>query len=450
MISEIKRADREYGLISGVGGILVALSGGADSMALLYSLRMMKPEYGYSLFALHINHGIRGDEAKRDEMLCRKICKEWDIPLTVLFLDIPKMAKERGKGIEETGRDARYEALEKERIARNCDVIATAHHASDNLETMLFNLQRGTSITGLCGIPPKRGCIVRPLILIPKKEILNYCRENNIEFATDSTNSDDAYTRNFIRLNIVPQFEKLNPEIAKTAGETAVLLRRDKALLDGIVPCEITRRSVVAKFPDALLSRYIIGILPSDCPAERIHINSAMNAIRQSGDKVLDFPNDYRLVCENDIVKIVKKSEITEISPMIYDFTIEKGIIELPGKALAGVGLSVAELCKADDITRIYNLSIFQSINFGKIKGNIHVRSRREGDTYLLGGVHRTVKKLMQSLGKGKSERARLPFFCDDEGICWIPGFPPRDGLSGTDAGFSYFVRREVKNDIEQ
>nr|MDE6658573.1 tRNA lysidine(34) synthetase TilS [Eubacterium sp.] len=186
--------------------ILIALSGGADSVFLAEYFKSIQDKYSLTLKAAHIEHGIRGQESIDDCKFVEQYCKESGIECFVLHINVPEEAKNAGKGVEEYSREKRYEFFN----SVDCDKIATAHTLSDNIETLIFRLARGTSIKGLCGIPPKRDKIIRPLLNLKGEEIRWYLDENNIRYCVDSTNANNAYNRNHIRNKIIPLFSKLN------------------------------------------------------------------------------------------------------------------------------------------------------------------------------------------------------------------------------------------------
>ena len=194
--------------------VLLAFSGGADSRALLHFLATRANEDGFPLTLAHVNHGIRGEEALRDRGFCQAVAETYGLELCILDADIPSLAKEHGRGLEEEARVVRYEYFERLMRERRIPLLATAHHADDNLETVLFHLCRGTGLSGLCGIAPTRdlayGILTRPLLQVSRREILAYCHNNNLEYVTDSTNSDTAYARNRIRGEVIPILSDLN------------------------------------------------------------------------------------------------------------------------------------------------------------------------------------------------------------------------------------------------
>ena len=208
--------------------VTVALSGGADSVALLHSLYSLRDELGITVKAAHLNHLIRGEEAFRDEAFVRDLCENLGIQLVCEQIDVPRYAKENSLSLELAARQLRYDFLN-----RVCEgKIATAHTASDNLETVLFNLTRGTALKGLCGIPAMRGNIIRPLIFATRQDIEDYCKDFSLQYVTDSTNLSDDYTRNKIRHNVIPVLKELNSSVEQTVIRTCLSLNETNTFLE--------------------------------------------------------------------------------------------------------------------------------------------------------------------------------------------------------------------------
>ncbi|MCL2356380.1 MAG: tRNA lysidine(34) synthetase TilS [Defluviitaleaceae bacterium] len=207
--------------------IVVGLSGGADSVALFFALR----EAGAEVFAAHVNHGLRGDEAERDEQFVRNLCLNARAELKVERANVRKFAAERKLGIEEAARILRYEFLDRARIDFGAEKIAVGHNADDNAETVLMNLARGAGLRGLGGIPPARGRIIRPLLNVPRAEIEEYLK--NVPFLTDSTNLSNDFTRNRVRNKILPAIEaEINPNARIAIARAAELLRADADFIE--------------------------------------------------------------------------------------------------------------------------------------------------------------------------------------------------------------------------
>ena len=215
---------KQYDLITSTGRILAAVSGGADSVVLIHVLKRL----GFSLYAAHINHMIRGDEALRDELFVESLCKELNIPLRVYRKDCPGYAAAHKLSLEDAARLLRYEALEEARLALGCQKIATAHTENDNVETLLMRLIRGTSPYGLRGIDIKRGHIIRPLLYSSRSEIINYAKEHGLSYVTDSSNKDMAYLRNKVRHELLTKLESsYNPNIRDALNRLSQNLKTD-------------------------------------------------------------------------------------------------------------------------------------------------------------------------------------------------------------------------------
>jgi tRNA(Ile)-lysidine synthase len=209
-----------HGLLKRGDSVLVALSGGPDSVALLHLLHEIRDEYRLRLAAAHLDHAIRAASPK-DREFCRDLCRKLKIKFYSRRIDVVKIAKKERSNVEETGRKARYDYLGSLCAKYGYNKIATGHTMDDNAETVLFNLIRGTGLKGLAGIPPKREKIIRPLLELKKYEIINWLKANRIRYRIDHTNRSVRYSRNRIRNNIIPEMEKINPEIVKSLSRSA-------------------------------------------------------------------------------------------------------------------------------------------------------------------------------------------------------------------------------------
>ena len=230
MVNKIAEAVSRYGMLEKGGSVIAAVSGGADSIALLHALFSMRNELGITVFACHINHNLRGAESMRDEQFVRDFCEKNEIPLTVYSIDIKA---EKHESVEEKARKMRYECFERLCSELNAK-LATAHTASDNAETVFINILRGTGTKGLGGIPPVRGNIIRPLIRCTREDIEKYCKENGLQYVTDSTNLSDDYTRNKLRHRLIPLLQEFNPSLFEAVSRMTSAVYDDNALLDEI------------------------------------------------------------------------------------------------------------------------------------------------------------------------------------------------------------------------
>jgi tRNA(Ile)-lysidine synthase len=237
MRSKIKSTIEEHRLLSPGEHVLVAVSGGADSMALLFLLKQLAPEFSLTLSVGHVEHGLRGEESRADEAFVREWAARWDVPVYVGRFDVPAYAKERGVSFEVAAREVRYKYLRDTAAAIGARKIAFAHHANDQVETILMRFLRGTSPTGLSGIPLIRDMngiqIIRPLLYIWKNEIEDFCRKEGIDYRTDSSNRSVKYFRNKIRLNLLPHLEhEYNKNVQKVIYQLGEIQRDEDRYME--------------------------------------------------------------------------------------------------------------------------------------------------------------------------------------------------------------------------
>ena len=310
MTDKVKRDCARFGLLDRGDSVIAALSGGADSVALLHCLNSIKEQYDLTLFAAHLHHGIRGEEAQRDENFCKILCEKYKIPLFCRRRDIPALARERRISEELCGRQERY-AFFEELAEKNHAKIALAHTASDNAETLLFNLSRGASLNGAGAIPPKRGNIIRPLLSCTRAEIEAYCAAHCLTFMTDSTNLSDDYTRNKIRHHVIPVLRELNPDLegamlrfSRDASEVSAYMTRQAqqtlhaAQTDYGYRAEVLNNCDIAVLKTAL----IILIKKYNCVPTHRSIE-LLPGILQSGGAV-ELDKAHTLVCGRGLLRM--------------------------------------------------------------------------------------------------------------------------------------------------
>lgn len=248
---KVFRFIEEHNLIKKGDKILVALSGGPDSIFLLRFLLKYKRKYRIEVGSMHINHMIRGKEAERDEKFCARLCEQFAVNFHTAKRDVPSYAKKNKISIEEAAREIRYQELGKVRKKFGYDKIATAHTCSDNAETMFLNLIKGSGLKGLSGIPISRGEIIRPVLTITKDEILKFLKQNKIKYLTDESNRSNVYERNFIRNKIFPLLNReLNPKLEETLFKSSLVLRRQAEVQSSVV--EIVSKLVVKQKKNSL------------------------------------------------------------------------------------------------------------------------------------------------------------------------------------------------------
>ena len=320
---KILKTIRENELIRGGETVTVGLSGGADSVCLLIALKKMERLLKIKLNAVHINHCLRGEEALRDEEFCRKLCAENEVSFEAVRVDVKGYAEEHRLSTEEAGRILRYEIL----LSKTPEggLVATAHHADDQAETVLLNILRGGGLRGLSGILYRRDNIIRPLLDLGKEEILDYAKDKGIDFVTDSTNLENDYTRNRLRNEIIPLLKRdVNEgsalhlkELAVAASEADAFIRglAERAVSDNVSFDEdrITIPHGFIKDRERIFRIYVImesmrrgGIGLKDWGS--VHFRDIDKALFKGKGYMLDLPGGVKLINEYKRSVIIKKS----------------------------------------------------------------------------------------------------------------------------------------------
>ncbi len=302
--------------------VLVGLSGGADSTALLYVLLSQKEKYNIEIACAHINHQLR-KTADRDMLFCKSLCEKLGVEFFCLTKDIKNGAKEAGMSEELFARNIRYEFFE----SLGFDKIATAHNKNDVAETLVFNFMRGASTSGLSGIPYVRGNIIRPMLDIKKADIIEFCEKNGYDFVTDETNLEAIYSRNKVRLEMIPKIEAdFNPGFVDVVTKNATLIGEDAEFLDSLakqrfsgnvkisdlndMPMPIKRRVLELFWKERTNSCQNLGVDYIDDILELLRKN-------QTG-KSIDLPGGFSVKIEYGKLEIIKKTEKTEFFYEIY------------------------------------------------------------------------------------------------------------------------------------
>ena len=415
MICKVKSTIRRYNMPLTGRTVAVGVSGGADSMALLHVLLELKEEYQMNIIACHVNHGIRGETADRDEMFVIRECEKLGVEVHVLSADVPAGAERERLGVEEYGRRLRYEFFNS--VADNV-IIATAHTLSDRCETLIFNITRGTSVKGLCSIPALRDNIVRPLIDCTRDEIEKYCADNLIEYITDETNFEDIYSRNRIRLNVIPELKKLNPSVEKSFFRLISNAEEENDFISGFSK-QIAEKSKIENGYDAhliscqhsaVVKRVIAEIIISETGLvpESIHISQVADILGGGKTEII---GDTVVEVSNDVLKINPKTE--NPSDWEFDFTLFSA--ETP------VGTIKAKILNKNKLPPkqfVHN----KVLDYDSISGSLIIRNRRPGDKIRVAGSSctKTLKKLFNE--KHLENRNNIPILEDELGVCWVQG----------------------------
>lgn len=297
---EVSKSVRKFKMADDFTNVAVALSGGADSVSLLRALSESADSLEVTLCACHLNHGLRGAESNRDEEFCKVLCEKMQIPIYTKRINV-KALQNKHEGIENAARRARY-AFFREIHERTGAVIATAHTASDNAETVLLNLTRGTGLRGLCGIPPRREFIIRPLLNLTREDVERYLETLGQDFVTDCTNLSADYTRNKIRLNVTPRLEEINPAFAKSVTRMCEAAREDCEFLEELAERALTETksgrgydaAKIHVLPEAVKSRVIRKILEDGgIEPSALRINTAKSLLNQRSARFNPCKNRY-------------------------------------------------------------------------------------------------------------------------------------------------------------
>lgn len=398
--------------------LCVALSGGADSVALL-CLLSKDP----SLSAVHVHHGIRGAEADRDEAFCRMLCQEHGIPLTVLHIDAPALARERGVGLETAARDGRYAAITAHMRERQIPLLVTAHHANDQLETMLQHLLRGSGTAGLGGIPACRPLgeelwVARPLLFCTHAQLEAYLAEIGQSYIEDSTNQQPCCTRNRLRLEVTPVLEELYPGGAPAAARCAASLQEDEAYFQELAADFLRREgntpplAALAALPRPIFARVMRRLLPE--PPQRVHMDALLAFCgKATPHAALSLPG-IRVAAEGGRLCITEQLPDAEA----YDIVLHEGENPLPCAGLAVVLPKGSPLPQPSSSHHKYAVQI--SLCSAKISGELRARTLRPGDRIRACGVNRAVRRLPGS-AVSVATRARMPLLADDKGVLACP-----------------------------
>lgn len=336
LVKKIEQNIKEHNLIVPEDGVVLGVSGGPDSMLLLYALNEIKEKLNFKIYVAHINHGIR-EEAVYDEGLVKSFCEDNNIQFFTLHADVLSEAKKHKLSTEECGRCVRYEFFNKVLEETHSKKIAVAHNLGDNAETILLNLIRGAGLNGISGMKYMTGNIIRPMLNIPKEDILEFLKEKGVKYAIDKTNFENDYTRNYIRNVLVPNLKEVNPNILNAMYRMSRALQNDESALDKITD-NILQALIISKTQNELLidvkkfkeldevlkPRVVIKIvtmlLGSAQGLEQVHIMDICKLLNNciTGKKYIIGSKFYVEIVKNRRAKCVKTTTIVENKPYVW------------------------------------------------------------------------------------------------------------------------------------
>jgi tRNA(Ile)-lysidine synthase len=439
IVTRVDQAIIKYGLLTKGDSILIAFSGGPDSLSLLHFLNQLKTKYDIKLAAAHLDHAIRPTSSK-DRNFCQEICQKLHIKFYSKRLNVPALAKKQGLSVEEAGRDARYAWFDSLSENYGYHKIATGHTLDDSVETILFNMARGSGLAGLAGIPRKRGKIIRPLLDLEKNELLQWLKDNKIKFLQDISNRSLGYSRNRIRLNILPELEKINPAA-----------KRNIARLSQIVSDELEYfgRVAVSAYKDAL-HEVGKGKIVLDLGKLVQYDKSLRKKVLQEAIKIVS--GDAVTLSSQNIARglSIIDGDSGKRAPLSRGFYIEKSQgqiailsaparfesigLNIPGKTELPDGLLEARIIGKENIGGLDRANLDVYLDYEKMK-KLAIKYWQDGDKIRPLGMdgHRLLSDIFIDCKIPEFEREAVPILISQNKIAWIIGVMISDDFKVTD-----------------
>ena len=417
LFREILNINKKYNLIENNDNIVVGFSGGPDSVFLVEMLKKLQDFIKFKIYLVHINHLLRGEDADSDENFSFEYAKKNNLEIFIKRIPVKKIAKEIGKTLEEVGREERYKFFSEiyEKVGAN--KIATAHNKDDQIETFLFRLTRGTSLQGLEGIKTKNNNIIRPISEIYKKDILEYLNKNEIQYKIDKTNFENEFTRNSIRLDLIPFIEeryniKFKDKIFSLIEEIRENNQNNSLNLSDYTDSKNRILLEKIKFLSNFDRKNLLGLFLNEKNIEvnRNKIDEINSLIKSNGTKKIDLNKTYRIVKNYTHLYIEEKRE---------DNTINNSTIQLkiPSEQVFNNFKISVEIAKNLDIPKEKNQYLLDTL-YNDI---IEVRYRKEGDRIFLDENHsKKIKEIFIEQKIPKDIRDRIPIFLYNNNIFWI------------------------------
>lgn len=437
MLNKVKETIKKHNMLAMGDRIVVAVSGGADSVALLKALSIISSEYNLFIVAAHFNHGLRGEESDSDESFVENLSKSMGVVFESGYVDIPSLIKKKGGSTETICRNERYKFLRNMQKKHKADKIALGHNLDDQAETVVMKFLRGSGMKGLRGILPMRDEIyIRPLISITRKKILNFLKKEEIKHVTDSSNIEDTYLRNRIRNRLIPELrENYNPGLVENLGHMANIIRTEddyiKTTVEEILESwDINRNEgeIRIKIPElvklhkAIQWRIIKTLLQNYSPSKKgvgyIHVKSVMDLV--DGDNpsgTLNLPFYLEVRREYDLI-IVSEKKPHKNGEFCYD-------IEIPGTvAIKELDIKV-NFHLIDKISSTnFNESSTVFMDYDQISFPLVIRNVKSGERIQPFGMNGTKKLKSFFIDEKipKNRRREIPLLVDQKSVLWIMG----------------------------
>lgn len=433
---------RDNNLIKSGDKILIALSGGPDSVCLLNILFELKKDLNIEIGAAHLNHMLRGDDAFEDEEYVVNICNNMGIQCFVKRVDIYKYSKEQKLSSEMAGRNARYDFFDEIIEKYNFDKIATAHNANDQAETILFRLMRGTGLEGLGGIKVSRdNKIIRPILCLSRKEVEDYIKAKNLSPRIDKTNFEKIYNRNKIRLDILPYMKKnFNEDIVQTLNRMSILIQKDNEFIEKIALDFYNKycieyeeyfiiKNEIFKEDEAIVNRVLRNAITkyskSNYDFEMKHIYEISYLSRKNSGKTIDLPN--KIYAENIYgdIYIKHREKNSSINRKNEEIKIDKSSVNKSNVDFNNfkIEFHIMQNDTSGDLD-LKRSDLIKYFDFDKVNNHILVRNRKDGDKMIPLGMNgsKKVKDIFINMKIPKEDRNNVPILCFDDKIAWIIG----------------------------
>ena len=419
--------------------LVVGVSGGADSICLLFVLMELQKKLAFEMVVVHVNHGLRGESADADEAYVRKVCKEHGITCEVYRENVDLIAKERKQSTEEAGRDVRREAFGHTMEKHGGTKIALAHHMNDSVETFFMNLARGTGIQGMGGIRPIAGVYIRPLLCLERREIEEFLREKNIPYCTDSTNEEDDYTRNRLRNHVIPYLEKeVNARTVAHIGETMSRLQELQIFLQeqteiyykqcvkqhekGYILLENSFFEAPASLRPFIIKRVLVQICQKEKDIQEIHMQKILELFQKQVGRQIDLPYAMQGKRIYEGVYIYKK-EVTDIDPMNVQVSFAK---ENRQEIEWGNIKVICRLLENASTDKIYMEKInTMRFDYDIITHGVCIRTRQPGDYITIhpDGRRQKLKSFFINEKIPQEKRDKILLVADGDHILWVVGY---------------------------
>ncbi len=431
ILSTVEETVKKYYMLYGGESVLVALSGGPDSVCLLHVLQRMKENWRLRLHAIYIDHGLR-EEAKQEIEFCRALAEELGVGFTSYSIDVKSFAEHEGLSVQEAARFLRYRLFEEEAIRQDFDRIATGHHADDQAETILIRLLRGTGPVGLAGIPPVRGKVIRPLIELERWMIEDYLREQGLRYMMDASNLKRDYLRNRVRLDLMPILKRYNPKIVKSLYRTAQILREENDFIEVKVTKALMR--LISRKDSEKIELFLAPMENLERVILRRALMRAINEVKSlkgiSSDHIEDIidliyegQTGARIYLPDDIRVI--KGYSTLIITARKPERIKECELKIPGETVIKEASMVLITSIHSELDELGDGKVMAVFDFDSLKMPIKIRARRPGDYFYPFGLGKR-KKLQDFFVDAKvprDQRDSVPIMISGEDIAWVVGY---------------------------